>query len=145
MLSPVRRRVIQAFLYEVFAIAAVGPALSWFFERSGASSFLLAFIMSTVALTWSLVFNTWFERWEATRVKKGRSALRRLVHGLGFEGGLAVMLVPLMAFWFGTSLLTALLAQAGVFVFFLVYSIGFTWTFDRVFGLPVSSQSTKYV
>lgn len=140
MLSPVRRRVTQAFLYETFAIAAVGPALSWIFDESGASSFLLAFVMSTVALMWSFVFNTWFEHWEASRVVKGRSIGRRFMHGLGFEGGLVVMLVPLMAFWFDTTLQNALVAQVGVFLFFLVYSIVFTWAFDRIFGLPLSSQ-----
>lgn len=143
VLSPLRRRVVQAILYETFAIAAVGPALSWFFDESGGSSFVLAFIMSTIALFWSFVFNTWFESWEAKHAVKGRSALRRLMHGLGFEGGLVVMLVPLMAFWFGTSLRHALVAQAGVFVFFLVYSVAFTWAFDRVFGLPASSQQAK--
>ena len=54
----------------------------------------------------------------------------------GFEGGLLVMLVPLMAWWLHVTLLEAFVADLGIFVFFLVYTFAFTWAFDRVFGLP---------
>ncbi len=95
--------------------------------------------MSTVALAWNYVFNGWFERWEARQPVKGRSLARRLAHGLGFEGGLVVMLVPVMAWWLNTSLLNAFVADLGVLAFFFVYAVGFTWAFDRVFGLPQSA------
>ncbi|HXS16127.1 MAG TPA: PACE efflux transporter [Polyangiaceae bacterium] len=139
MLSPVARRVVQAILYEVIAVLAVGPLLSFVFDESAGSSFLLAFVMSTIALGWNYVFNTLFERWERGRAIKGRSFKRRLMHGLGFEGGLVIMLVPLMALWMDVSLLQAGIAQAGIFAFFFVYSLVFTWSFDRIFGLPASA------
>lgn len=139
-LSPLARRIVQAVLYEGIAIAAVGPALSYLFDESAGSSFALAFVMSTIALGWNFLFNTWFERWEAGRAVKGRSLVRRLLHGLGFEGGLVLMLVPLMAYWLDATLLSAAIAQAGIFAFFFVYSVAFTWSFDRVFGLPASAS-----
>jgi len=139
VLSPVARRVVQAILYEVIAVLAVGPLLSFVFDESAGSSFLLAFVMSTIALGWNYVFNTLFERWERGRAIKGRSFKRRLMHGLGFEGGLVIMLVPLMALWMDVSLLQAGIAQAGIFAFFFVYSLVFTWSFDRIFGLPASA------
>lgn len=60
-------------------------------------------------------------------------------HGAGFEGGLTVLLVPVMAYWLETSILTAFLANLGLLAFFFIYAIGFTWAFDKVFGLPQSA------
>jgi uncharacterized membrane protein len=62
------------------------------------------------------------------------------MHGLGFEGGLVVMLVPVMAYWLKTSLLSAFVADLGILAFFFVYAVVFTWGFDRVFGLPRSAS-----
>ncbi|WP_276595332.1 PACE efflux transporter [Roseateles albus] len=138
-MNPRTRRVVQAVLYEVFAAAAVGPALALMFEQALSSTLGLAVLMSTVALAWNYLFNGWFERWEARQPIKGRSFKRRLAHGLGFEGGLVVWLVPIMAWWLNTSLLHALVADLGVLVFFFVYALAFTWAFDRVFGLPQSA------
>jgi uncharacterized membrane protein len=70
---------------------------------------------------------------------KGRSFARRLAHGSGFEAGLTVILVPVMAAWLQVSLLTAFLANLGLLAFFFFYAIGFTWLFDKVFGLPRSA------
>ncbi|MDT7838793.1 PACE efflux transporter [Aquabacterium sp. OR-4] len=138
-MQPRTRRVLQAVLYEFFAIVAVGPVLAWLFAQPLGSTLGLAVLMSTVALAWNYLFNGWFERWESRQPVKGRNWRRRLAHGLGFEGGLVVMLVPVMAWWLNTTLLQALLADLGVLVFFFGYAVVFTWAFDRVFGLPASA------
>lgn len=138
--SPATRRAVQAVLYEAIAVIAVGPAMALWFEQPVGSSLLLAVVMSTVALAWHYVFNHFFERWEARQAVKGRSWRRRIAHGVGFEGGLVVMLVPLMAWWLDTSLLAALIADLGILAFFFVYAVLFTWSFDRVFGLPDAAR-----
>jgi uncharacterized membrane protein len=69
-MKPRTRRVLQAVLYEVFAVAFVGPVLGIVFDKPQAST----------------------------------------------------------------------LAQAVVLVFFFVYAVGFTWAFDRVFGLPQAAR-----
>lgn len=138
-MSPKRRLVLQAVLYEAFAIAFVTPALSFMFSEPASSTVGLAVVMSSIALGWNYVFNTLFERWEARQLVRGRSFARRLMHGVGFEGGLVAILVPVVAFWLQTSLLGALLANLSLLVFFFVYAIVFTWAFDRVFGLPESA------
>jgi uncharacterized membrane protein len=138
-MHPITRRVLQAVLYEVGAIALTGPILGVAFDASAGSALLLATIMSSIALAWNYVFNALFERWEAKQATKGRSVWRRLAHGIGFEGGLAVMLVPLMTYWLQTSLLEALLAEVGILLVFFVYAIAFTWAFDKCFGLPASA------
>ena len=73
---------------------------------------------------------------------KGRSVARRVAHAIGFEGGLVVILVPLVAWWLKVSLWHALLMDLGLVVFFLVYTFVFNWVFDRVFGLPASAMAT---
>ena len=138
-MSPKTRRVLQAVLYEVFAIAFVGPVLSVAFDKPPASTLGLAFVLSSIALAWNYVFNAIFERWESHQSVRGRSFLRRLAHGIGFEGGLVVILVPVMAFWLDISPLDAFLANLGLLAFFFIYAIAFTWVFDRVFGLPESA------
>lgn len=138
-MSPTTRRVLQALLYEAIAIAVVGPVLSMVFDKSTASTFGLAVVMSGIALTWNYGFNWLFERWESRQAVRGRSFFRRLTHGAGFEGGLVIILLPVMSLWLDISLTAALLANLGLLAFFFFYAIVFTWCFDRVFGLPASA------
>lgn len=138
-MHPRSRRILQAVSYEGVAILFIGPVLAWMFDHPVASAFALSAIMSTIALAWNYLFNTLFERWETRQTAKGRSLRRRLAHGLGFEGGLLLLLVPLMAYWLETTLFNAFLADLGIFAFFFLYTIGFTWTFDRMLGLPQSA------
>jgi uncharacterized membrane protein len=138
-MSPITRRVLQAVLYEIIAIAVVGPALSLAFTRSQTSTFGLAVVLSTIALAWNYVFNWLFERWESRQAVRGRSFARRLAHGAGFEGGLVIILLPVMSLWLEISLAAAFVANLALLVFFFVYAIVFTWAFDKVFGLPASA------
>ncbi len=140
-MSPRSRRILQAILYEVVAIAVVGPLLSFAFDEPQSSTFGLAVVLSTIALTWNYVFNWMFERWESRQVVRGRSFARRLAHGIGFEGGLVIILLPVMSLWLDITPLEALMANLGLLVFFFFYAIAFTWTFDRVFGLPASAAA----
>lgn len=138
-MGPRTRRVVQAVLYETFAILVVSVSLALVFKETAASALGLAVLTSSIALAWNYIFNALFERWERKQSAKGRSLKRRLLHGLGFEGGLAVLLIPVMAWWLQTSLWVAFLADMGLLVFFFFYTLVFTWAFDRVFGLPQSA------
>lgn len=131
--------MLQAVLYELGAVAFVGPVLGFAFDQPMGSTLALAVVLSAIALCWNYLFNAAFERWEATQTVKGRSLARRLAHGSGFEAGLTVILVPVMAAWLQVSLMTAFLANLGLLAFFFLYAIGFTWLFDKVFGLPRSA------
>jgi uncharacterized membrane protein len=138
-MSPRTRRVVQALLYEAIAVAIVAPVLSWVFDSPPWTALALTLATSAVALAWNFVYNSLFERWESRQPVRGRSAARRLAHSLGFEVGLVVLLVPLIAWWLGVTLLQALIADIGLMVFFFFYTMVFTWGFDRVFGLPASA------
>ena len=106
------------------------------------TSTALAAATSVIAVVWNLLFNTLFEAWESRQARRGRSLARRAAHAIGFEGGLAAVLVPLFAWWLDVSLWEALLLDAALLVFFLVYTFVFNWAFDQVFGLPASAAAS---
>jgi len=136
------RRIVFVALYELIAILASSLLFMAIGQGAGASG-VMAVVASTLAIVWNVTFNHLFEKWEARQTVKGRSVLRRAVHAVGFEGGLALVLIPLMAWWFGVSLWQATVMEAGLLLFFLVYTYAFNWVFDQVFGLPASAQPSK--
>ena len=133
------RRVVFVSLYEGIAIAA-SSAIFMAIGQDLSSSGVMAVVASAMAICWNLAFNWLFEKWESRQTKKGRSVLRRVAHAIGFEGGLGCMLIPLMAWWFGVTLWEATVMEAGLLVFFGLYTFAFNWCFDRIFGLPASAQ-----
>ena len=135
----IRRKVVYVSLYEGFAILFASIGLAHLSGAGASTSTALAVMSSVIAVLWNLGFNGLFEAWEARQTVRGRSVRRRIVHAIGFEGGLAAILVPIFAWWLGVGLWEALLFDAALLVFFLVYTFVFNWIFDRVFGLPASA------
>ena len=137
----IKRKVVYVGLYEAIAIvvASFGFAAMSGQELSHAAPLSVA--ASVIAVVWNLIFNSLFEMWESRQAVKGRSVARRVAHAIGFEGGLVVILVPLVAWWLDVSLMAALFMDLGLVVFFLVYTFVFNWVFDRVFGLPASAMN----
>lgn len=134
------RRVTYVTIYEIIAILASSLLFVVIGQQPGESG-AMAVVASAVAVIWNVGFNSAFEWWEARQSVKGRSLRRRVAHAIGFEGGLALILVPLMAWWFGVTLWQALVMEAALVVFFLVYTYLFNWVFDHFFGLPASAQT----
>lgn len=137
----IRRKIVYVSLYEGFAILFASFGLATLSGAGAGTSTALATACSVIAVIWNLVFNSLFEAWEARQPVRGRSIKRRMAHALGFEGGLAAILVPLFAWWLNIGLWEALLFDAALLVFFLVYTFVFNWSFDRVFGLPASAAT----
>src|SRR6478609_7021053 len=132
----IKRKIVYVSLYEAIAIVAASFGFSLMSGQALGLAGPLAVACSVVAVSWNLVFNSLFEMWESRQAVKGRSVARRVAHAIGFEGGLVVILVPLVAWWLDVSLVAALMMDLGLVVFFLVYTFVFNWAFDRVFGLP---------
>lgn len=135
-----KRKIVYVSLYEGFAIVAASLGLAGMSGQGMQTAGALAVAASVVAVVWNLVFNTLFERWEARQTVRGRSLARRVAHAVVFEGGLVLFLVPLMAWWFDTTLWQALVMDLGLVVFFVAYTFVFNWVFDRVFGLPAAAM-----
>jgi len=135
------RKVVQAISYEALALLFVSPAIAWVYGDGLASSTTLAIILASAAVAWNMVFNTLFEHWEARQQHRQRTLLRRALHTIGLEGGLTVMLTPVISFWLAIGLMEALVASLGLLAFFFVYSFVFQWAFDWLFDVPDSAKA----
>ncbi|MEN0038036.1 MAG: PACE efflux transporter [Cellvibrio sp.] len=133
-----KRRVVYVGLYEFIAIVLSALLLKLISSAGTGDSLGIAVAASAIAIVWNLVFNYGFERWEQYRQRKGRSIGVRVLHALGFEGGLLIFLVPVIALWLDISFMEALILDMGLLAFFLFYTFIFNWVFDTVFGLPAS-------
>ena len=141
----IKRKVVYVTFYEGFAIAFASLGLAALSGGGAMQSTALAVMSSAIAVLWNLGYNTAFEAWESRQAVRGRSVRRRVAHAIGFEGGLAAILVPVFAWWLGVGLWQALLLDGALLVFFLVYTFVFNWVFDRVFGLPSSATDKAQV
>ena len=139
-MSPARRKIIYAVSFETLGTLLATGALMLMSDAEAGSSLVLSVLTATIALSWSFVFNTVFEAWEARQPVKGRSLRRRTAHALLFEGGLVLICIPVMAWWLQVGYLEALVYEAGLIALFIVYTYAFTWAFDRIFGLPASAR-----
>jgi uncharacterized membrane protein len=139
-MTPARRKIVYAVSFEALGTLLASVALMLMSEASASSSLVLSLLTATIALSWSFVFNTGFEAWEARQPVRGRSLRRRTVHALMFEGGLVLICIPVMAWWLQVGYLEALVYEAGLIALFIVYTYVFTWGFDRIFGLPASAR-----
>ncbi len=134
-----RRRVAFVTIYELIAIVVTTLGFMGFTDSGVAHSGVISAVSSAIAVAWNVGFNALFERWESRQARRGRNLARRVAHAIGFEGGLALLLVPLFAWWFDVGLWQALVMDLGLMLFFLIYTFVFNWGFDHVFGLPASA------
>ncbi|OBI10013.1 hypothetical protein AWC18_08065 [Mycolicibacter nonchromogenicus] len=130
-MSPAFRRVVYVISYELVAIGLTTVLLTVVgFGSSGSGAVAVA--ASTVAVVWNYAWTTMFEAWERRQESATRTVARRIVHAVGFEGGLVVLLLPIVAALLKVSLLEALGLEIGLLAFFLVYTFVFAWLFDAV-------------
>jgi uncharacterized membrane protein len=134
------RKIFQASFYEMTTIVIETVAFSALFNQPAKSSGLLSIAISILAIAWNILFNTIFERWEAKQRDHQRTLKRRIVHTLGFEGGLTIILVPTLAIWLKISLWEAFITDIALLIFFLFYSFVFQWLFEQVFDSPNSAK-----
>ncbi|MEB3030950.1 PACE efflux transporter [[Mycobacterium] nativiensis] len=138
-MSPAFRRIIYVISYELIAVALTTGGLV-VLGFGGGSSGVVAVVASTVAVVWNYVWTTLFEGWERRQDSQTRTVLRRIVHALGFEGGLVVLLLPIVAATLRVSLVHAFSLEVGLLAFFLVYTFVFAWLFDKVWP-PIASSA----
>lgn len=139
-MTPALRKIVYAVSFESLGVVVASVGLLLMSEASAGQSITLSILAASLALGWSVVFNSLFERWEARQDRRGRSLIRRSVHAILFEGGLVVILVPVTAWWLGVGLQQAIAYEAGLIALFILYTYIFTWGFDRIFGLPASAR-----
>lgn len=137
---PVLRRVVFVAGYEGLSVIFTMFVLSALLGHGGGESSVLAILLSTVATVWNYLWNTLFEAIERRTGATGRGVAARAAHALGYEGGVLLVTIPLVSLMLGVSLLEALVIEGGLLVFFLAFTVLYTWAFDRAFGLPASAR-----
>lgn len=142
-MSPALRRVVHALVFEGIALVLVVVVYSGVSDAGVETAGALAVACSLAAMAWNVAFNWGFEALERRARRRGlppgRGPLRRIVHAVGFEAGLLVLLAPLIAWALQVTLVEAILYDIGLSAFFVVYAWAFNLGFDRVFGLPDSA------
>lgn len=138
-----KRKVTYVATYEAIAFLCGTLGFLSFSDSSLERAGGLAGFASIFAVSWNFVYNAMFERWEASRLTRGRSFGRRVLHAVGFELGFLVVLMPVAAWWLGIGYLHSFILNLGLNIFFFVYTFAFTWAFDRVFGLPTSAARSE--
>ncbi len=135
-LSPLKRRLLYVTVFELLGIVFATLVLMALSGGAAQDSLPVAIIVSTAAVVWNFIYNTFFESWEARQQIKERTLKIRSVHAIGFEGGLFVFCLPVYMLWYSVGVWTALTMEAALLLFFLVYTFVFTLAFDQVFTLP---------
>ena len=113
------------------ATGHVLPAQEWRGRRAGPRP------SSTFAAVWNYVYNLGFDRILKRLTGSVHKRMRvRVLHALLFEGGLVVMLVPLIAWWLDISLWEALVADIALVVFYVVFAFVYNLAYDHIFPIP---------
>jgi uncharacterized membrane protein len=134
-------RARQVILFEIGGLLLITPPFIWASGVPAMDSLGLLAIIALIAALWNAVYNTAFD-WVEGRLS-GRTADRRpypirILHALGFEGGLILMSLPIIMQWTGMGWLEALLADAALALAYVVYAFVFNLGYDRIF--PISAK-----
>ena len=126
-----KRRVIHALSYEVILLVIIAIALSFIFEVPMEVTGVLGVAMAVTSVVWNMVFNHFFEQFERKRKLK-RTIGVRILHAIGFEGGLMLATIPMVAYAMDMSLWQAILLDFGLTTCILVYTFIFQWCYDLI-------------
>ena len=133
-----RDRMRYTMIFEVTLLAVFIPAGVLVFERSHMDIGILTVFLSFKAMLINLLYNWLFDRWDVRngRVPTERSWQGRTLHALGFEGTLTLTSLPFVMWWLQLNVWQALLTDVVMASFVVVYTMLYTWVYDRVFPVP---------
>lgn len=137
-LRSARDRARQVALFELGGLALITPPFALLSGVPMADSLGLLAVAALIAAVWNALYNTGFD-WLEGRLT-GRTADRRplrlrIVHAIGFEGGLLLMTLPVIMLWTGMGWVEALIADLGLASAYVVYAFAFNLAYDRVFPI----------
>ncbi len=130
-------RIRHALLFEVLGVCLILPLGIWLFDMKLQDMGVISVGSAIIATAWNYVFNILFDRSMLRWTGSTRKSLRaRVLHAFLFEAGLVLILLPAMAIYLGISLVEALVLDAAIVVFYLVYAFVYNWAYDQVFPIP---------
>ncbi|AVH13900.1 chlorhexidine efflux PACE transporter AceI [Acinetobacter indicus] len=126
-----KRRLIHALSYELILLVIIALALSLIFKMPLEVTGSLGVVMAVTSVLWNMLFNHFFEKIEARRQLK-RTVKVRILHAIGFEGGLMLATIPMVAYAMQMSLPEAFLLDLSLTLCILVYTFIFQWGYDAI-------------
>ena len=125
-----RDRVIHALGFECLALLICAPTIALVMDKPLFSAGAMTLAISLTATVWNMLYNTLFDRLQGL-IGFQKTFFVRVLHTLGFEGGLIVAVVPLAAWWLSMSLLEAFVMEIGLLAFLLPYTYVYNLAFDK--------------
>lgn len=127
-----KQRVIHALCYELILLVIGTPILSLVLGQSMAHTGALWIMMSVTAVFWNMGFNHVFEKIERAKGWAKRTIKIRILHAMGFEGGLLIFTVPMIAWMMNMSLWQALWLDIGLALSIMLYTFIYQWCYDSI-------------
>ncbi|OTG71332.1 hypothetical protein B9T26_12460 [Acinetobacter sp. ANC 4169] len=126
-----KRRIIHALSYETILLVIIAIALSFIFDMPMQVTGTLGIAMAVTSVIWNMTFNHFFEKFEARRKLK-RTVGVRILHAIGFEGGLMLATIPMVAYALDMPIWQAILTDLSMTLCILVYTFIFQWCYDHI-------------
>ncbi|BBF78611.1 chlorhexidine efflux PACE transporter AceI [Acinetobacter ursingii] len=126
-----KRRIIHALSYEVILLVIIAIALSFIFDVPMEVTGSLGIAMAVTSVVWNMIFNHFFEKFEHKHQLK-RTIKVRILHAIGFEGGLMLATIPMVAYAMNMSIWQAIVLDFGLTMCILIYTFIFQWCYDHL-------------
>lgn len=126
-----KRRIIHALSYEIILLVIIAVALSFIFHMPLEVTGSLGIAMAVTSVIWNMIFNHFFEKIEAKRKFK-RTVGVRILHAIGFEGGLMLATIPMVAYAMNMTIWQAIVLDFSLTMCILVYTFIFQWFYDHI-------------
>lgn len=137
-------RIRHTMGFELIGLAICVPVAVLLFDIQAHQAGGLAVAASLIAAGWNYLYNLAFDRIMASRLGRLEKTWgERVIHALGFEGGLMLLVLPLAAWWLSITLWQALLIDIGFIVLYVVYAFFYNLAYDKVFPVPNYCASAK--
>jgi uncharacterized membrane protein len=139
-------RIRQAVSFEVIGLIVVISFGTLVLGYSIKDFGLLGAIGATIATAWNYIYNLLFDHALLKYTGTPKKTMKlRVAHAAGFELGLMVVFLPIIARILDVSLMGALIIDLGFIAFYLVYAFVFTWAYDTFFpiGQPFHKSGTE--
>lgn len=127
-----KQRIIHAVCYELILLVIGTPILGLVLGTSLTHTGILWIMMSVTAVIWNMFFNHGFEKFEQYKGWKNRTIKIRILHAIGFEGGLLIFTVPMIAWMMNMSLWNALWLDIGLALSIMIYTFIYQWCYDGI-------------
>lgn len=135
-------RIRYVLVFEVLLLLFLAPAIAFAFDKETTDTAALTLILAAKAMIINMIYNYFFDKFDAKRgvVPTERTGRKRVMHAIGLEVALTVTSLPIVTWWLDIAIWQALAMDALVMAFIVVYTMGYTWVYDRVFPVTQPEQ-----